>query len=158
MSWELGNLQILLTLNRLSCKTRLIAASSFVSISLVWNTIPNDPLPTILQDVYDISRSSPVRPSCTCSVTVFENQSSWTTCDRLISSPWKDRAPWTSKHPLKSCLMEAKAAHCYDFDLDMSRVIGVTRQPKVKIHSLGNTIVIQLGCVDCPWMRAADGL
>ena len=51
------------TLNRLSCKTRLMAASSLEGESLVWNTTPNDPLPTILHCVYCISRVSPVTPS-----------------------------------------------------------------------------------------------
>lgn len=55
------------TLNRLSCKTRLIAASSLEGESLVWNTTPNDPLPTILHCVYCSSRVSPVMPSWTFS-------------------------------------------------------------------------------------------
>lgn len=40
------------TLNLLSCRTRLMAASSPDGDSLVWKTTPNDPLPTILHCVY----------------------------------------------------------------------------------------------------------
>nr|POE65254.1 hypothetical protein CFP56_34921 [Quercus suber] len=56
-----------LTLKRLSCNTRLMAASSPEGESLVWKTTPNDPLPTILHCEYCISLVSPVRPSCTFS-------------------------------------------------------------------------------------------
>jgi hypothetical protein len=55
------------TLNRLSCRTRLMAASSLEGDSFVWNTTPNDPLPTILHCVYCSSRVSPVMPSWTFS-------------------------------------------------------------------------------------------
>ena len=58
-----------LTLNRLSCNTLLIAASSPFGASLVWKTTPNEPFPTILHCVYCISRISPVRPSWTFSRT-----------------------------------------------------------------------------------------
>lgn len=44
-----------------------MAASSPDGESLVWNTTPKDPLPTILHWVYCISFVSPVRPSCTFS-------------------------------------------------------------------------------------------
>lgn len=40
------------TLKRLSCSTRLMAASSPLGDSLVWNTTPKEPLPTILHCVY----------------------------------------------------------------------------------------------------------
>jgi len=55
------------TLNRLSCSTRLMAASSPVGESFVWKTTPKEPFPTILHWVYVISRVSPVKPSWTFS-------------------------------------------------------------------------------------------
>lgn len=55
------------TLNLLSCKTRLMAASSPEGESLVWKTTPKEPLPTILHCVYCMSRVSPVTPSWTFS-------------------------------------------------------------------------------------------
>jgi len=58
---------LVLTLKRLSCSTRLMAASSPEGDSLVWKTTPKDPLPTILHWVYCISLVSPVRPSWTFS-------------------------------------------------------------------------------------------
>lgn len=51
------------TLKRLSCSTRLMAASSPDGESFVWKTTPNEPLPTILHWVYWISFVSPVTPS-----------------------------------------------------------------------------------------------
>jgi hypothetical protein len=48
------------TLKRLSCKTRLMAASSPLGDSLVWKTTPKEPLPTILHCVYARSLYSPV--------------------------------------------------------------------------------------------------
>lgn len=57
----------MLTLKRLSCSTRLMAASSPDGDNFVWNTTPKLPLPTILHCVYCISRTSPVKPSCTFS-------------------------------------------------------------------------------------------
>jgi hypothetical protein len=39
------------TLKRLSCKTRLIAASSPLGESFVWKTTPKEPFPTILHCV-----------------------------------------------------------------------------------------------------------
>lgn len=56
-----------LTLNRLSCSTRLMAASSPLGESLVWKTTPKEPLPTILHCVYARSLYSPVSPSWTFS-------------------------------------------------------------------------------------------
>lgn len=56
-----------LTLNLLSCKTRLMAASSPDGESLVWKTTPNEPFPTILHCVYCMSLCSPVMPSETFS-------------------------------------------------------------------------------------------
>jgi hypothetical protein len=55
------------TLKRLSCSTRLMAASSPLGESLVWKTTPNEPLPTILHCVYAKSLYSPVWPSWTFS-------------------------------------------------------------------------------------------
>jgi hypothetical protein len=55
------------TLKRLSCSTRLMAASSPLGESLVWNTTPKEPLPTILHCVYARSLYSPVWPSWTFS-------------------------------------------------------------------------------------------
>jgi hypothetical protein len=46
-----------------------MAASSPDGESFVWNTTPNDPLPTILHCVYCISLVSPVSPSWTFSRT-----------------------------------------------------------------------------------------
>lgn len=57
----------LITLNRLSWRTRLMAASSPDGESFVWKTTPKDPFPTILHWVYCISRVSPVTPSWTFS-------------------------------------------------------------------------------------------
>lgn len=57
------------TLNLLSWRTRLIAASSPDGDSLVWKTTPKDPFPTILHCVYCRSRVSPVMPSWTFSRT-----------------------------------------------------------------------------------------
>jgi hypothetical protein len=54
---------IAVTLKRLSCSTRLMAASSPDGESFVWKTTPNEPLPTILHWVYWISLVSPVTPS-----------------------------------------------------------------------------------------------
>jgi hypothetical protein len=59
----------LLTLNRLSWRTRLMAASSLEGESFVWNTTPKDPFPTILHCVYWRSLVSPVIPSWTFSRT-----------------------------------------------------------------------------------------
>ena len=42
------HLESTITLKRLSCNTLLIAASSPLGASFVWNTTPNDPFPTIL--------------------------------------------------------------------------------------------------------------
>jgi hypothetical protein len=58
---------LVLTLKRLSCSTRLMAASSPEGDSLVWKTTPKEPLPTILHWVYCISLVSPVSPSWTFS-------------------------------------------------------------------------------------------
>jgi hypothetical protein len=55
------------TLKRLSCSTRLMAASSPLGDSLVWKTTPKEPLPTILHCVYARSLYSPVWPSWTFS-------------------------------------------------------------------------------------------
>lgn len=44
-----------------------MAASSPLGAIFVWKTTPNDPLPTILHWVYEISLASPVRPSWTFS-------------------------------------------------------------------------------------------
>ena len=62
-----GTGKVELTLKRLSCKTRLMAASSPLGESLVWKTTPKEPLPTILHWVYCISFASPVKPSWTLS-------------------------------------------------------------------------------------------
>jgi hypothetical protein len=40
------------TLKRLSCSTRLMAASSPLGDSFVWKTTPKEPFPTILHCVY----------------------------------------------------------------------------------------------------------
>ena len=53
----------MITLNLLSCRTRLMAASSPFGESFVWKTTPKEPLPTILHCVYWISLISPVSPS-----------------------------------------------------------------------------------------------
>jgi hypothetical protein len=60
--------QYLFTLKRLSCKTRLMAASSPLGESFVWKTTPKEPFPTILHCVYARSLVSPVRPSWTFSL------------------------------------------------------------------------------------------
>jgi hypothetical protein len=44
-----------------------MAASSPLGIIRDWNTTPNDPFPTILHWVYEISFCSPVTPSWTFS-------------------------------------------------------------------------------------------
>lgn len=51
----------MLTLNRLSCKTFLMATNSFVSISFAWKTTPKLPFPITRVSVYDTSctRSDP---------------------------------------------------------------------------------------------------
>jgi hypothetical protein len=55
------------TLKRLSCSTRLMAASSPLGDNFVWKTTPKEPFPTILHCVYARSLYSPVWPSWTFS-------------------------------------------------------------------------------------------
>ncbi len=80
------------TLNLLSCNTRLMAASSPEGESLVWNTTPKDPLPTILHCVYCMSRVSPVTPSCT-----FSRMTSANRVSRLAL--WQQLSGRLTSHP-----------------------------------------------------------
>jgi hypothetical protein len=74
------------TLNRLSCNTRLIAASSPEGESFVWKTTPKLPLPTILHCVYCISRVSPVTPSWTFSRMTSVEGLAHVTCKQSLTS------------------------------------------------------------------------
>lgn len=58
---EIGKLIGILTLNRLSCKTFLMATNSLVSISFAWKTTPKLPFPITRVSVYETSwtRSDP---------------------------------------------------------------------------------------------------
>ena len=61
-----------------------MAASSPLGANLVWNTTPNEPLPTILHCVYCISLVSPVTPSCTFSRMTSTNRQR--TCSMKVVS------------------------------------------------------------------------
>lgn len=102
------------TLNRLSWSTRLIAASSPLGESFVWKTTPKDPLPTILHWVYCISLVSPVRPSCTFSLTT-SNGMCQRTCSRTRARIviWsRDQGKPTAHAQARKCCSWPVLGHC----------------------------------------------
>ncbi len=75
--WRSISKSYMYTLNRLSCRTFLIATSSLESHSLAWYTTPNEPLPITLVSVYETScgRSEPCPGVATTVVTLLPSLS-----------------------------------------------------------------------------------